>query len=326
MKKLVKIILSILVVLVVVLILGMSYIKFMLPKVGPASDIQVGLTPEQVERGDYLANHVMVCIDCHSLRDWEIFSGPPVAGTEGGGGEIFGREFGFPGVFISPNITPFGVGDWTDGELFRVITTGVTKDKQAIFPVMPYLDYGKLDESDIRAIIAYIRSLPAIENTFPPREVDFPVSLIINTIPKKASLTTRPNPMDRLAYGEYMFTAAACRECHTAAVGGKVVGEYLAGGFEFAFPDGSVLRSSNITPHKSTGIGFWNENFFVNRFKAYTDSSYIPEKVNPGDFQSVMPWIMYGGMDEDDLKAIYDYLQSVPEVENVVERFTFAGK
>ena len=309
---------------VVVAVLGVMYIKFMLPAVGPAPDMQVGMTHDCIERGDYLANHVMVCIDCHSLRDWEIFSGPPITGTEGGGGEFFGREFGFPGDMYSPNITPYALADWTDGELFRAIASGVTPDRKALFPLMPYLDYGRLDEKDIMDVIAFIRSLPPIENTVPERDLDFPVSLIVNTIPKKAELVERPHISDRLAYGEYMFTAAACKDCHTAATGGRVVGEYLAGGFVFPLPDGSVLRSTNITPHPATGIGMWNEAFFVNRFRAYTDSTYVPERVASGQFQSVMPWIMYGGMSEEDLGAIFTYLRSVPPVDNTVERFIFA--
>lgn len=324
MKKFFKIVLAVLAFFVVVIFLVVMYVKFLLPNVGPAPDLQVELDPGSLERGDYLSNHVMVCIDCHSLRDWQIFSGPPVAGTEGGGGEFFGREFGFPGDMYSPNITPYGVGEWTDGDLFRAITSGVTRDNVALFPLMPYLDYGRLDEEDILDIIAFIRKLPSVENTVPERDLDFPVSLIVNTMPGKAALVTRPNPLDKLAYGEYMFTAAACKDCHTAAHGGKITGEYLAGGFVFPLPDGSVLRSTNITPHKATGIGMWNEDFFVNRFKAYTDSSYVPERLSPGQFQSVMPWMMYGGMEENDLRAIYTYLQSVPEVENLVERFSFA--
>jgi cytochrome c2 len=325
MKKLLMVIFIVLGTLVLVIAVALVYIKFSLPNVGAAPELSVEQSTENVIHGDYLANHVMVCIDCHSLRDWQYFSGPPIKGTEGIGGERFGRDFGFPGEFYSPNITPYGVGGWTDGELFRAITTGVTRDGSAIFPVMPYADYGKLDESDIRDVIAFIRTLPSVKNEMPEREIDFPFNFILNTIPKKAALTTRPNPMDRVNYGEYMFTAAACTECHTNAVKGKVVGEYLAGGFEFNLPDGSIVRSPNITPHV-TGIGLWNESFFINRFKFYTDSAYIPEVVEPGDFMTVMPWIMYGGMTDDDLGSMYQFLKMVPAVENVVERFTVASK
>jgi len=326
MKRVLKIIVAILAILVVFIALGVMVVKFMLPRVGSAPDLHVEMTADRIARGDYLSNHVMVCIDCHSLRDWALFSGPPIAGTEGGGGEFFGRELGFPGEIYSPNITPYGVSDWSDGELFHAITTGVTPDNKALFNLMPYLDYGRLDQEDIMDVIAFIRSLSTLENTIPGRVLDFPVSLIINTIPKKARLTDRPAVHDRLAYGEYMFTAAACKDCHTAYFKGKIIGEYLAGGFAFNMPDGSILRSTNITPHPSTGIGLWNEAFFVNRFKAYTDTTYVPERINPGEFQSIMPWIMYGGMTEEDLGAIFTYLQSVPPVDNMVERFTFARR
>ena len=324
MKKILKIFLILLGILIIVVAGGLIYLSAFLPNVGPPPDMQVERTMEKVERGDYLSNHVMVCIDCHSLRDWDLFSGPPTPGTFGAGGEYFGREFGFPGVFISSNITPYGVGDWSDGELFRAITTGVTRDGKAIFPIMPYLDYGKLDEEDIRAVIAFVRTLPSIEAAYPERELDFPVNFIVNTIPKKASLASRPDPGNTVDYGRYVFTAAACTDCHTNAVGGKVVGEYLAGGFEFNMPDGSVLRSVNITPHE-TGIGFWNRDFFINRFRLYADTLYEVPRVDPGEFQTVMPWMMYGGMTNTDLGAMYDFLKTVPPVDNFVERFSFSA-
>jgi hypothetical protein len=324
MKKILKIIWIVLGVLVIFIAAALVYVKAFLPNVGQVPELQVESTTERLDHGKYLANHVMVCIDCHSLRNWELFSGPPIPGTEGGGGEVFGREFGFPGVFISPNITPHNLSYWSDGELFRAITTGVTKDNKAIFPVMPYLDYGKLDEYDILAVIAYIRSLPSIESSFPERELDFPMNFMINTIPKSAFLTKRPDPIDQVAYGKYVITAAACTDCHTKAVKGKIVGEYLAGGFEFKFPDGSTLRSSNITKH-STGIGKWDREFFINRFKAYIDPLFPLAPVGPGEFQTAMPWFMYAGMSTEDLGSIFDYLETLPPVDNLVERFTPAG-
>lgn len=324
MKKFVRFFLVIVGVIVILIIIALVYVHSFLPDVGDPPEIHADLSETNIQRGDYLANHVMVCIDCHSLRDWTTFAGPPVAGTEGAGGELFNREFGFPGEFYSPNITPYGVGEWTDGELFRAITSGVTKDNKSIFPIMPYLLYGTLDEADITAVIAFVRTLQEKEASYPEPEMDFPFNFILNTIPKKAALTTRPHPDEAIEYGNYMITAAACQDCHTKADQGKVVGEYLAGGFEFQFPDGNVVRSSNITPD-NTGIGRWNREFFINRFKLYTDTTYVNPPVKPGEFQTVMPWHMYAGMSEQDLGAIYDYLQTVAAVENVVERITFAN-
>lgn len=325
MKKLI-IVLVILVSLISVLVTGgVVYLKYFLPDVGPSPDLKIDKTAAVVERGDYLANHVMVCIDCHSKRDWSLFSGPPVVGSEGAGGERFGREFGFPGEFFSPNITPHNLKDWTDGEIFRLITTGVTKKGEAIFSVMPYLSYGTLDQSDIEAVVAYIRTLQPLEASWPPRELDFPVSLIINTIPKPASLSTRPDPSEPVSYGHYLLKASACADCHTKMEKGQVTGEYLAGGFEFPFPDGTVLKSANITPDV-TGIGSYTKDFFIRKFREYTDTAITLPAVQPGDFQSIMPWYMYGGMTEEDLAAMFDYLQTVPPVNNVVERLSESQK
>jgi len=85
-------------------------------------------TKERLRLGEYLANHVAVCMDCHSARDWIVFSGPLVSNTLGMGGEVFDQKFGFPGSYVERNITPYGIGAMTDGELLRAITTGVDRN------------------------------------------------------------------------------------------------------------------------------------------------------------------------------------------------------
>ena len=122
-------------------LLFVATLRLAFPRVGPAPSLAIEATPERVARGAYLANHVTVCIDCHSVRDWSRFSGPIVAGTEGRGGEVFDRRFRMPGTFYARNITPARLADWTDGELVRLVTTGLTKDDEPIFPVMPYRAY-----------------------------------------------------------------------------------------------------------------------------------------------------------------------------------------
>ena len=109
--------------LVVVIPGALLYIKMALPDMGPAPDLKVELTSERIARGEYLANHVAVCIDCHSTRDWSRFSGLPADGTLGKGGDLFDQKFGFPGAYYAKNITPKGISRYTDGELFRVIST-----------------------------------------------------------------------------------------------------------------------------------------------------------------------------------------------------------
>ncbi|RYE22742.1 MAG: c-type cytochrome [Sphingobacteriales bacterium] len=325
-KKLKKIFGRIL--LAIVLIIGslVAYVKFALPDVGAAPVINIDKTAERVERGKYLANHVTVCMDCHSTRDWTKFSGPLVPGSEGKGGELFDQKFGFPGAFTSKNITPEGIGNYTDGELFRVITTGVNKDGKALFPVMPYHNYGRMDAEDINSIIAYIRSLQPIKNTVAASKADFPMSILINTIPQKASLTKKPDASNKVAYGRYLVNAAACMDCHTPFEKGKLVaGKDFSGGREFPFPDGSIVRSSNLTPHEN-GIGLWSEDMFVNTFHAKADSLTQSVLLKPGDFNTIMPWTMYAKMTEQDLRAIYAFLKTVKPLDNAVEKFTKAKK
>ena len=90
---------------------------------------------------------------------------------------------------------------------------------------------------------------------------------------------------------------------------------------EFQIPSGLVV-SANITPDKKTGIGLWSEDAFVKRFKMYADSNYKPQKIGPNDMNTPMPWMMYAGMEDKDLKAIYAYLQSIDPIEHKVVKFT----
>jgi len=322
MKKFFKFLGYLLIVIIVAVAGLLTYVKAALPKIAPAPDMKITATPEMVKRGWYLANRVCLCVDCHSERDFSKFGGPLVPTTIGQGGEIFDQKYGFPGSFIPKNITPYHLGNWTDGEIYRAITTGVSKDGRALFPLMPYLNYGQLDPNDIKAIIAYIRTLPSIKKDNPESVPDFPMNFIINTIPAEAKPQTMPDKNDQVAYGKYMITAANCFECHTKQDKGKVVGEPFAGGFEFPMPDGSTIRSANITPDNETGIGSLTREMFIKKFQMYADSNYKPATLKPGMVNTMMPWDMYGKMDTADLGAIYTYLRTVKPVKNTVVHYS----
>ncbi len=323
MKKMWKVTTILLVVIVAAFGGLIGYVVLALPNVGAPVEIKIAYTPENIARGKYLAHHVAACMDCHSTRDWTKYSGPLVQGSLGEGGEMFDRKFGFPGVYYSRNITPAGIKRYSDGELFRVITTGVTKEGRAMFPVMPYPYYGKMDPEDIKCIIAYIRSLNPIAKDVPASVSDFPMNIIIHLIPKKAEPATRPDPANEKAYGEYLVNACACRECHTPDKNGQIIPELaFSGGRAFKLPTGGTVRSSNLTPDPKTGIGTWSREMFVHKFKSYTDSGYTPPEVGKGQFNTMMPWTMYGGMTEADLGSIYAYLHSLPAKENPVTKFS----
>jgi mono/diheme cytochrome c family protein len=325
MKKALKIFVYIAAVVAVIILGFISYVKLAFPKVSPPPQLTVVANPEMVKRGEYLANHVVGCIDCHSTRDWNKLAGPIIPGTEGKGGEKFDHETaGVPGVFYARNITPYNLKNWSDGELYRLITTGVTKDGNAIFPLMPYKAYANLDPEDVKAIISYIRTLSEKEGKYPAPQYDFPLNMILPTIPSDPSPMKRPAPTDTLAYGKYLVTIAACGDCHTPAEKGTPIpGMNFAGGFEFRSPiTGDIVRSANITQDQQTGIGLWTEETFLSKFNAYKDSSLQNKIVKAGEFNTAMPWILFAGMEEGDLKAIYRYLRTIPPVVHAVEKFT----
>lgn len=312
---------------IVSLIIGLGvfalimYVKFALPNVGPAPDIKIEPTTARLKRGNYLANSLMGCVDCHSQRDFTLFSGPATGFRFAGGGPEFTKKTGAPGNFYAPNLTPYHLKDWTDGEIYRAITAGVSKDGRALFPSMPSHLYGQASQEDIYSVIAYLRTLPSHENTVPKPEPDFPFSLIMHTIPKKIENGTIPNRENKVEYGKYVITIAGCIDCHTPMKKGQFIREKAyAGNQEFILPTG-IVRSANITPDKTTGIGDWTEEVFVDLFKAYSDSAFILPKVESG-YNTIMPWTVYTKMDENDLKAIFAYLHSLDPINDPVVQFT----
>jgi mono/diheme cytochrome c family protein len=324
MKKFLKILGIVIGIIVLLIIGGYAYLNIAFPKTDPPLNVKVESTNARLERGKYLANHVTVCIDCHSERDWTKFAGPIKPGTEGSGGEVFDEKIGFPGKVTTKNLTPANLGSWSDGEIIRAITCGVTKDDKALFPMMPYPNYNKLSENDLYSIVAYIRSLEPKEKQIPETELNFPLNLLVKTMPLQsytpAKEIDKSNPAE---YGKYLVTLASCSECHTQSEKGEPLpGMTFAGGAEFNFP-GGVVRSSNITPDKETGIGNWSKVDFFNRFRFYNNEAAhnVPVDIEK-EFNTPMPWLMYAGMTDEDLGAIYEYLRTIKPVNSHVERWT----
>ena len=307
--------------LIIIVAVFVLYVKLALPNVGKAPDLKITGTPEMVERGKYLANHVMVCADCHSMRDFGQFAAPVTGKFFSGGSDEFTSKYGAPGDFYAPNLTPHNLKNWTDGEIYRAITTGVSKDGHALFPIMPYLLYGHADPEDIKAVIAYLRTVPSDEREVPKSRASFPVSFFLNMMPQKAQPVKRPDPGNTFETGKYLTTVAGCIECHTPLEKGKPnFAKAFQGGREFLLPTGTV-RSSNLTPDPKNYMGQISREGFVARFRAFADSAYIPPRVVEG-FNTVMPWNMYAKMNQQDLESIYDYLHTLQPVENNVEKFS----
>ncbi len=192
--------------------------------------------------------------------------------------------------------------------------------------MMPYEAFSKLSDDDLYSIIAYIRTLKPIHNEVPETKLNFPVNLIIRTVPTTHVPVTNIALNSTLERGKYLVNAASCADCHTQSVEGKPVeGMEFAGGMKVPFPQGTI-RTANITPDNETGIGLWSKQSFVARFKQYADTSAYRINVDVAQYYTIMPWSMYSGMTEEDLGAVYDYLQSQRPVKNHVEKFTPASQ
>jgi hypothetical protein len=322
MKKLLYTIGGFILLLVLLAIGGILYLKMAYPPDIPAEDIGIEPTPERLARGEYLTKNVSLCLDCHSPKNYDYFSAPIIPGSEGKGGEVFP---GVPGTLYMSNITPAALKNWSDGEIARAIVNGIGKNNRPLAPMMPYSEYRYMAKEDVYAIIAYLRTLPPLENEnpIPETEIDFPLNLIFRTLPGEADPQPLPDTSDAAASGKYYARIAGCVFCHTPAVqGAPIAGMDFAGGHEFADPPSGTVRSANLTPDTETGIGSWTKEAFINRFKMYADSAGQRIPVSQTGFQTVMPWTLLAGMREEDLGAIYEYLRTVAPVRNPVEKFT----
>ena len=300
------------------------------PKQRPPAPEAVARTPERTLRGRYLAEAALGCMDCHAQHDITRF-GSPVTGPIGAGGDCFGAKERFPGTLCMPNLTPdmaTGLGGWSDGEIKRAIREGVGKNGQALFPIMPYSEYRALSDSDTDAVVAYLRSLPAVTNPVPRADIDFPVRFFIKLAPSPLDgPVPDPDPADVVATGRYLARVSGCIACHSPVDQRHqpLLGQELSGGQEFTGAFG-VLRSANLTPHP-TGLGDRTQAAFVGLFKSFDVPATTLPQVEAKN-GTIMPWLSRARMTESDLGAIYAFLRTVPAIERTIEkrpRPTLAG-
>lgn len=304
---------------------GLVYLYGFLPRQRPPAELQVTVTPELVKHGEYLVNEVLLCFDCHSERDWTRYSGPAVPPLGAGRpcmdettkpvGINFGTG-GFPGRLCIRNITPdveTGIGGWTDGEIARAIREGVSRDGEALFPIMPWFMYTEMSDEDVAAVIAYLRAQPPVKSFRPARDLDFPLNIVFRLYPRPLAGPVPSVPRsDTVAYGRYLSKIARCEFCHTArASRGELQpsqDRLMSGGVPF-FMGKEMHYSKNLTPHP-TGLGGWTREMFIQRFRLYTEPFPVVEERN-----SEMNWVEFSGMTDEDLGAIWDYLRSLPPLE-----------
>ncbi len=292
------------------------------PKQRPPLSETIERTPARLERGKYLVEAVLGCMDCHAAKDPTRF-GMPVTGPPGAGAPCLGPEMGMPGSICPSNITPdpeTGIGAWTDGEILRAIREGISRDGRGLFPFMPYSSYKGLSDEDGRAVVAYLRTLAPVKQVVPKSVVDFPVSFFVKMAPKPLpGPVPEPDTADKVAHGKYLAQVSGCQFCHTPVDSRHVpiAAQEFSGGQEFKGPWG-VVRSANLTPH-ATGLGDRDEAAFVGLLKAFALAAADVPQV-PIDQNTVMPWLTRAHMTAPDLGAIYAYLRTLPGIARIVEK------
>ena len=252
-----------------------------------------------LERGAYLVNGVVACGNCHTPRNADATENTDLRYA---GGFLI-EEPAFRAY--APNITQdheTGIGKWSDNEIMRAIREGVRPDGSVIGPPMPILAYREMSDSDVRAIVAYLRTVPAVRNVVPRSRYNIPLPTSwgppVDSVPDVA----RDDPV---AYGRYL---GHCMECHTPMVNGSFDFSRIgAGGFLLSKPLGLEVAavSSNITPHPKQGIGEWtNEEIKI----AITQGvSRDGRKLAP-----IMAFPYYRNLSDADLDALVAYLRSLP--------------
>jgi mono/diheme cytochrome c family protein len=255
----------------------------------------------EVERGRYLVDTVAACGNCHTPK------GPsgPLPGKYLGGGDIIKHEDFTAAV---PNITPdpeTGIGKWTDAQIAQALREGRRPDGSLIGPAMPFQSYRSLADDDVKAIIAYLRTVPAVYNPSKVKsqyDKPFPVSWG----PPLENVVAPPRN-DRVAYGGYLAgPVARCMDCHTERRPGEPV-MLGAGGKPFYGPWG-VSVSANLTPDEETGLGSWTDGEIERAIR--TGVARDGHKLAPP-----MPFAAYKDLSADDMTAVIAYLRSLPAVE-----------
>ena len=276
------------------IVLGIALALLMSPAVGE--------TP--VERGAYLVGSVMVCHNCHTPR------GPQ--GLDMSRALSGGQTFDEPAFKVTgSNITPdkdTGIGKWSDAELKHFLVSGVRPNGTSAAPIMPTGFYTVLTARDLDALVAYLRSVPAVHREVPAPE--YRIALKRETPTYAGAQMTDAEMTDKLARGRYLLSIAHCLECHTPE-GPSAVHDFAKasgkGGRTFKGPWGES-RSPNITSHPQSGLGQWSDDEIK---RAITQGvARDGHKMKPP-----MAYAGYATMSAQDLDALVAFVRTLPPLE-----------
>jgi mono/diheme cytochrome c family protein len=268
----------------------------------PLTGVRFEPTPERLARGEYLATAAIGCVLCHSERDRDRPGAPPVAGREFAGA-VLSEEPGYR--LVAPNLTPdveTGAGSWSDDQLARAIREGVGHDGRGLGGQMWWWAFRALADEDLASIVVYLRALPPVRHPLPQR-------LLSPERERRRAEQAQPleSPVpardlsDPIARGRYLIEIADCMGCHSAWEAPSNPG--LGAGGNAVERGGEKIFSANLSPDPS-GIGGYTEEIFVG----------VLRNGRGGTIHPVMPWVAYGRMTDEDLRAIYRALRLLPPV------------
>jgi mono/diheme cytochrome c family protein len=270
-----------------------------------------------IERGAYLVETILACGNCHTPKD---AAGRPVRDRRLSGGLAFDTP-GFAAT--ASNITPdreTGIGTWSDADIRRALVEGVRPDHARLpgvplAAVMPAAFYRALLPADLDAVVAYLRSVPAVRNPVPDPVYRQPPAHA--PYPEAERPYAVADMADPVARGRYLATIGHCMECHSTFVAGRFdyAGGFGRGGRRFGhaivkgFPDewkGSI--APNITPHPTAGIGAWTDDEIARAITAGIGRD--GRRIQPP-----MAFAWYAGLAPEEVAALVAWLRTLPPLE-----------
>jgi len=255
-----------------------------------------------LERGEYLVRGPMGCGNCHTPQGPD---GPDMS-MELAGGQLVVDDAAMKAY--SANITPGGeIAGWSDAELARAIREGIRPDGTLIGPPMPFTFYRHISDTDLAAIVAFLRTVPPVENATPKSVYNFPLPPAWGPPVEHVADVPRGPTAE---YGAYMAGPVAhCLECHTpTGPQGPMIETALGqGGLEFPGPWGLSV-SANITSSED-GLAHYSDDQIK---KMITEG--IDEEGKA--LKPPMPYSYFARMTPGDLDALIAYLRTLPPLPN----------
>lgn len=255
---------------------------------------------ESIARGQHLVEALTFCKGCHGEDlSGDKFEDEPMIAT-----------------FYAPNLTSGqgGVGaTYSDADYVRAIRHGVDPEGRGLL-IMHSNIYHNLSEGDLGAIIAYLKTVPPVDNQLPEPQLK-PLGKILvalgvfdsealplipaEVIDQTAPFAEMPPQGETGEYGDYLVSITLCHMCH---------GPDLAGGHPL---DTGMPAGPSLTPGGE--LGAWSEADFVQTIR--TGVTPTGHELNP----EFMPWDVYSNMTDEEIGAIWQYLQSLPAVSSSTE-------